>query len=393
MKILIIHQVPYRKIQYHRALDHDVHDITYVGLEDRLADVPQSLKCRKLTLPDDGGLVEGVIAVTSAQDGYEAVLALSEFGILEAAEIRRYLGLPDPDGYRPELIRDKVTMKQAVGAADLKIPRFMAVTSSNTAAPWSGPTVSKPRRGASSEGITIWPDPASALKHCRAKPDAADFEVEEFISGDIFHADGIVRNGVVKNLVVSKYINKPLDYISGAPLGSVQQPYDAGRHGFVQNIVDVLKISVGALHLEFFEGDQVGRVFLEVANRVGGAGVIEAHEAHTGVHLPSDEITARLGWPQPPPQRPTGKYHGWLVFPGHHLSAEQKWTLGFPSDVVQPPEIDEIFKLPEGASFPRDVTYHEWRVPAFVRASSDNAENLERLLRRLATGARIEAVS
>ncbi|POA97398.1 hypothetical protein C2134_16330 [Chromobacterium sinusclupearum] len=378
MKILIIHQVPYPKMQYHLGLDHQQHEITYIGYPARMAELPGSLRAQRLLLNDDEDLADGIIRQTSPQDGYQAVLSLSEFGILQAHRVRLHLGVPGDDLAMLQRVRDKVEMKAALRGSGIDFPRFFPAP--DLSAPdWQGRTVLKPRQGASSEGVRIYPELDQAWAAFAELPDGDDWQLEEYIEGGIHHADGLVQAGQLIDLTVSRYLNKPVDFAKGCPLGSYQLPTDPRHSAFAADVVQALGIRDGCLHLEFFETTDQRLIFLEVANRMGGAGVVDAHWRHGGIHLPSHEIAIRLGLPRPQPQPGSGRFHGWLVFPGHHLG-EGEADLRVPEDLATDRRLDRLHALPAGQALNQNITYHEWQVPAFVEASAETPQALAAFL-------------
>ncbi|MFI5861040.1 acetyl-CoA carboxylase biotin carboxylase subunit family protein [Streptomyces sp. NPDC051546] len=380
MKILVIHQVPYRKIGYERGLDHDRHQVTYIGHPHRMADLPEGLPARRITLDADEDLVAGILARTSSADGYEKVLSLSEFGIIEAFYVRRHLGIEGPDLAAVERVRDKVRMKEALADSDLRHPRFVAGPAPDGSLPWTGRTVLKPRQGASSEDVTIHATAREALDAHERLSAPGEFQLEEHIDGDILHADGLVDGGRLVDLAVSRYVNKPVEYAYGAPLGSHQEPCTPAQRAFAERVVEVLGVEEGCIHLEFFETAIGELVFLEVANRVGGAAVVSTHALHTGVHLPSHEIAVRLGLDRPPADPPSGRHHGWLAFPGHHLASDRERTIHVPEWIRTHPCLDGLHVLAPDQDIPRHITYQEWEVPVFVEASHTDAAELRRFL-------------
>ncbi|MFE5869249.1 acetyl-CoA carboxylase biotin carboxylase subunit family protein [Streptomyces roseifaciens] len=392
MKILVMHQVPYRKIAYDRGIDHERHRVTYIGHPHRMADLPPGLPCERIVLDADEDLVAGILARTSPDDGYEKVLALSEFGIVEACHVRRHLGIDGPALDRVERVRDKVRMKEALDGSGLRHPRFVAGPVPGQPLPWPGRTVLKPRQGASSEDVTIHETAEDALTAYRNLDlaDAPDYQLEEHIDGDILHADGLVAAGRIVNLAVSRYVNKPVEYANGLPLGSHQEAVTPAQRALAERVVEVLAITEGSIHLEFFETAEGELVFLEVANRVGGAAVVPLHEQHTGVHLPSHEIAVRLGLERPPAGLPSGRYHGWLAFPGHHLPPGGARQTDLPAWVSSHPCIDRIHVLAPDQESPRHVTYQEWEVPVFIEASHTDATALRHFLE---TCARVVSVT
>ncbi|MEY9941983.1 acetyl-CoA carboxylase biotin carboxylase subunit family protein [Streptacidiphilus sp. MAP5-3] len=389
MKILVIHQVPYRKIDYRLGIDHAEHEVTYIGHPHRMADLPADLPARRIELDAHEDLVGGVTRRTSPADGYQKVLSLSEFGILQAWQVRQHLGLDGPSLRQLERVRDKVAMKEALAESGIRYPRFVAAPPPCGPLPWSGRTVVKPRQGASSEGVTIHDTAREALVAYRRLENPKDYQLEEYVEGAILHADGLVGEGRLLELVVSRYVNRPVDFAAGEPLGSYQLPQDERHFAFAAQVVEALEIAEGAIHLEMFETEQGELVFLEVANRMGGAGVLQAHLGHTGVHLPAHEIAIRLGLPRPEPAPSTGRYHAWLCFPGHHLGAGAEHRIEIPEHLRVHPAVDVLHTLAPGAPLPDHITYQEWLVPVFIEASSEDSVELGRFLTECARAVRV----
>lgn len=380
MKILVIHQLDNRRMQYERGIDHDRHEVVYIGKAERVNDLPADLRCSRIVIGDDEKLPGAVIARVKPEDGFDAVLALTEYAILEAHAVREHLGLTGDSLQMLERVRDKVAMKLAVAARGVPIPRFVQTVDASGSLPWTGRTVLKPRRGGASEGVRIFDTASSALAAHQASENKADLEFEEFVDGEILHADGLVVDGKLEQVVVSRYVGKPVAYAAGEPLGSVQQPFDVARQQFAEDVVNALEIRNGIIHLEFFETPDGRRVFLEIANRMGGAGVSDAHVRHTGVHLPSHEIAIRLGLPRPAVAEPSGSHHAWLVFPGHHLRDGSVWDIDVPEHVRASPCLDELHVNPDDSAWTAAVSYNEWSNPVFIEASHEDPDELARFL-------------
>lgn len=391
MKILVLHQVPYRKINYHLGIDHRQHQVTYIGFATRMADLPADLPCHRIVLDEGEDLVAGIRARISRDDGFERLLSLSEFGMIESWHVREHLGLAGPSLPQIERVRDKVRMKQALADSGLRYPRFVPEPLAAGDLPWSGKTVVKPRQGASSEGVSVHDSAAQALAAWRDLAQREDYQLEEYIDGELLHADGLIGDGVLVDLVVSRYVNKPVDFAYGVPLGSYQLPDEPRYRQFAQQVIDRLEIREGCLHLEMFETADAELVFLEVANRMGGAGVVDAHQRHGGVHLPSHEIAIRLGTPRPAPVERSGRYHGWLVFPGHHLPRDHGHRIDVPQPLREHACIDRLHQLAPEQPLPDQITYQEWLAPVFVEASHHDSQALGHFLRECAQTISIQA--
>lgn len=359
MKVLILHKIGYAKIVYDNGIDHDKHDVVYVGTEAKLREVPEHLRCRKRVREDWGDNIhDAVMAALQGETGFDRVISLSEYELLEAAKVRDSLGVPGPGYAQARLVRDKVAMKQAVAAAGLDAPRFVAVSSlaGNTSLPWTGKTVLKPTHGAGSEDVVIFPTAQQclqALADRRTGVQALDgdpsrpehYELEEFVSGPIIHLDGLVRDGRVQVVIGSRYIGTCQRYNENVPLGSYQFDLDAGVRPWVQRVIDAVQIQSGAFHLEAIESER-GLVFLEIGNRTGGAGVPQATSLawdadfqKLELELLVDDCTTDLSTLQR-----RGHYYGWYVVPGH-LYPQGRWVA---SKTVEALKVD-----------PRVVSWHQ----------------------------------
>ncbi|WP_244220044.1 ATP-grasp domain-containing protein [Paraburkholderia terricola] len=382
MKILVLHRVPYPRIEYARGIDHEQHDVTYLGVADLLATLPADLRCERVERPAELGPFEAAHAwITRTARPVDRVIALSEYDLVDAARLREWLGIPGATLEQVRLVRDKVVMKEAVRAAGLRVPRFIGLAGflhEPAGTPWRARTVLKPLSGASSEDVVIFETPAAAAAAISARrcgvarldapePAIDGYEVEEFVDGDIVHFDGLVANREVLTLTASRYIGTCLGYAKGQPLGSYHFPVSARIRDWVVAALAAVGIRQGSFHLEAIEdGDEL--VFLEVGNRVGGADVVATFEYATGVHLPSEELRILLeGKPSralPPTQpRTQARWHGWFVFPGHALAGTTYEDIGGIARFRGDPALVRWLELPAGAALPRRVTYSANEAP------------------------------
>lgn len=349
MKILILHKIDYAKMLYHNGIDHDAHNVVYVGTAEKLKSVPLGLRCRKVVREDRGNRIcESVLEALKASLGegddgtrpFDRIISLSEYELLAAAELRDALGVPGPSLADARLVRDKVAMKKAVTAAGIDAPRFtslVTVRNGDAALGWTGRTVLKPTHGAGSEDVVIFDSATSAIAALDdrstgvaavdgERPNYDAYELEEFVAGPILHFDGLVRDGVVEVACGSHYIGTCQRYNENEPLGSYQIDLDAERIAWIQRVIEAVRIRVGAFHLEAIESER-GLVFLEIGNRTGGAGVTQATSLAWGVDLQELELRllvdechidlCQLGR--------QGKYYGWYVVPGHRYR-QGRWS-------------------------------------------------------------------
>ncbi|QUQ64475.1 ATP-grasp domain-containing protein [Kutzneria sp. CA-103260] len=252
------------------------------------------------------------------------IVALSDYDILTAARLRDAFGVAG--GQSTNLVmkfKDKPLMKDAVAAAGLRIPRYLALDQTTDAAKVIAavglPLVLKPRRGVASLGVRRI-DTLSELQGALAAIEPAEYECEEFVSGRILHIDGIRRDTRTHFVSASAYLNSCLDFANGLPLGSII--LDRGEHrtsviAFADQCLNALGLADGAFHLEVIEEAHGGLCFLEVGLRPGGAQVAFVHRDLFGVELFAEAFRASTGL------RPLSDPHGdvadasggWLLMP------------------------------------------------------------------------------
>jgi biotin carboxylase len=399
MDILIIHKMAYGKIDYHLGIDHAAHRVTYAGTASALSNVPAELRCERLERPGLGAVHEELIAAIEQQGlHFDRVISLSEYELMDAARVRERFNIPGPRVAEVELVRDKLAMKRAVSRAGLRVPRFLALAAAAkhpAAMEWTGPCVVKPVDGAKSEDVRVFPD-AQALGRAlanratgiarldRAEPDLQGYEVEEFISGPVVHFDGLVADGRVVVLVASRYLNTCLAFAEGQPLGSYQRPLQPGESAWAQRVLSAVSIRQGSFHLEAIE-HHGELVFLEVANRFGGADVVATVELATGVHLPSAELAVLTGGDAPAPHEAPGsqsKYFGWFVFPGHQLKAAG-WRVEGADRFRSSPQVVKWNQLSPEATLPGGVTYGASESPLAGIAQGPGPEALRSFMEDL----------
>ncbi|HEY2795727.1 MAG TPA: hypothetical protein VGJ28_25415 [Micromonosporaceae bacterium] len=233
----------------------------------------------------------------------DGIVGISEKDVLMTAHLRERMGMP---GWRPEFIRrfkDKPTMKTLVRDAGLRVPHFVPLGPDTTAddvlRELNLPVVLKPRQEAASRGVVILYD-ADSLKAALATVDPAAYECEDYISGEIYHIDGVRRGGVFHFVSASRYLNTCLDFANGQPLGSVTVPDGDLRSrlfAFAAECFDALGLFDAPFHLEVIDDKDGGLVFLENAIRPGGAEIPFINHDCFGADLFGEAFRATLGLP------------------------------------------------------------------------------------------------
>jgi hypothetical protein len=287
---------------------------------------------------------------------FDGIVAISEFDLTTAAELRAELGV---QGWQPDFVagfRDKSTMKERVAAAGIRVPRFFVLdgemTAADVVAKLGLPVIFKPRSGAASAGV-VRALTTEQLARAMRVADPEGFECEEFIHGDVYHIDGIRRSRQYHFVSASVYLNNCLDFVLGAPVGSVLLDQGERRDqviAFTARCLDALGLADGAFHLELFIDEAGDLVFCEVGLRPGGAEIPYVHLDVLGVDLVGEAYRAIVGQPPlgpitPSHPAPTG---GWVLAgeprPLPSRVVYQRSMLGLPYLYAESlPAVDEVF--------------------------------------------------
>lgn len=255
--------------------------------------------------------------------GIQKVIALAERNLEVAAKIREMAGASGMLSDFVEKFRNKTVMKETLKHANIRIPVYENISSLEQISNFFNKfkkVVIKPKRGMGSENTFII-EQAQDLHDAFQKVsyNLSEFEIEEFIEGEMYHVDSIVENYQVKLSSVSKYQNSTLGYKSGESflasymIGESELNEDIRK--FNEKIISTLELEKGVTHLEVFITPSNDIVFCEIGARAGGAGVMPCIEESYNINLFHAHIKSDLGEPLPSP-KPTGLLAGWIIFYG-----------------------------------------------------------------------------
>lgn len=217
--------------------------------------------------------------------------------------------------------RNKVKMKQVAKQSGILVPRFFDLNEANKSDIQSliYPVILKPKNGVSSEDV-FKVESYNELDELINRIDSDNYQVEEYIEGIIYHADGIIKDGELIIFKASEYINSCFDYTGGLPLGSVvidDRVFEKKLKEYTQKVLEAFKFNDGAFHLELII-DKNGKIyFLEIGARVGGAQVpyvfkkiynIDLFQVWVDIQL-GNEVSIHLN------KMTSENIGGWLLFP------------------------------------------------------------------------------
>ncbi|WP_030559614.1 ATP-grasp domain-containing protein [Streptomyces aureocirculatus] len=231
------------------------------------------------------------------------VVAVHERAVLLAAEMRSKFGLPGMDFETATLFRDKLRMKEAVHASGAaEVPVFSALDSPDDLlnVDWStGRKVIKSRWGLAAKDLFMV-DTLDEARGVVAGLDlsGAHYGIEEFVTGQIYHCDSVVRDGEIRFSSVGRYLTDPAGYRPGGIFGTVlvREGELAKRITELSaSVLSALGIKDGTTHLELFHTPADELIFCEVAGRPPGGVIPPVIEWQYGFNIVEAQIRLDAG--------------------------------------------------------------------------------------------------
>ncbi|WP_327404486.1 hypothetical protein OG194_33415 [Streptomyces sp. NBC_01288] len=284
----------------------------------------------------------------------QRLLVLTERLQLPVAELRAELGLGglQPDEVRP--FRDKVVMKEHLSRQGIRVPEFAPYSHDAAMALLKkyGKVVVKPRAEAGSMDINIVSG-ESDLRDVEARLEdrLTDFEVEEFIDGELHHIDSVVEGSRVITATAGHSIHSTTAYLTQDHFWDIEVapgPLFDRLRAFNDRVIACYPGFSGVTHHEVYVTADGEIVFGEIAARLGGGGIRAGLRARTGIDLVAAMIAAQVGDPLPRPTRWSEQLSGYtLVYvPGLHMTRavdlDHPWVLeqqvyATPGSAMDPP--------------------------------------------------------
>jgi hypothetical protein len=390
MRILILHQNAFDRYDYPIAIDHEQHDVTYAGLTEHISTIPAHIRCTTMRWDASLPVQAQLQAWMQTQAPFDRIITRIEALIMPAALLRQQFSIP---GMQPEValnFRDKVHMKHTLDGAGIRIPRFLAATDGRQEAPWTGKTIVKPRDGMGSQGVTLFDtyDAARSFiaQQCQMQCDFVDdqYEVEEYLEGEIWHIDGFMYQGQMVAIQSSYYIGTCMQYqVDALPLGSVQQDnpeLDAWTH----QCLLALGADTLTFHMEAIMTDD-GPAFLEAAARCGGAYVADTFLLKHGINLHTVDIASEVDGALATRfacKSTSARMYGWFLHPGHAYDGA-RCEVRVSSATLQDPSLVSYTMLSAGTPTRKLANYRPDYLPFSAIVSSEDSASLAERIRRL----------
>jgi hypothetical protein len=247
----------------------------------------------------------------------DRIVALDDFDVETAAMLREYLWIPGMGETTGRAFRDKLAMRSRARAAAIPCPDFVHVLNDAAIDDWTSrippPWVVKPRFQAAAIGIKKVADKGELWDVIGALGDArADYVLERFVPGDVYHVDSIVFGSRVVFAVASRYATPPMAvaHEGGIFVTRTLPADDPTARGLIalnRQLLAAFGMQRGVSHTEFIRAADGTLHFLETSARVGGAYIVDVVEAATGINLWREwarvEIAGEHGAYTPPASR------------------------------------------------------------------------------------------
>jgi biotin carboxylase len=226
----------------------------------------------------------------------DRIVALDDFDVEEAAELREHFRIPGMGQTTARHFRDKLAMRMKAAEAGLRVPAFSALFNDEEIRQYTEragpPYMVKPRFEAAAKGIRkvnsvdeLW----RTLFELGEK--RHQYLVEQFRPGDIYHVDALSLGGKVLFTRTSQYLSTPWDVAHGGGIfRSVVCEFggkdDKELTKFNTEVMKAFGMVYSASHTEFIKCHEDDKFyFLETASRVGGAHLAEMVEFSSGINL------------------------------------------------------------------------------------------------------------
>ena len=225
----------------------------------------------------------------------DRIVALDDFDVELAAMLREYLFVPGMGETTARAFRDKLAMRRRARSAGIPCPPFVHALNHAEIDEWTRqippPWVMKPRSQAAALGIKKLESADELWRALEAAGDTqADYLIEQFVPGDVYHVDSIVYDSRVRFAVASRYDTPPFTVAhEGGIFVTRTLSMDDERSRALLDINGRVLQSFGLVrgvsHTEFIRAGNGAWHFLETSARVGGAYIVDVVEAATGVNL------------------------------------------------------------------------------------------------------------
>lgn len=283
---------------------------------------------------NDDEELENLVIKLHQQEKFDLLIALSEKDILRVAKLRELLGIQGQNYFSALLYRDKYIMKQFAKIIGLNVPEFSTFSEPcelmEKVSKIGFPILIKPLSKSGSEGVQVLKNKEEYDDYLEKKSLwGENYDVEQFILGDMYHVDGIVENNKIKFVSVSKYWNSLgksttlMESTQNTTITFADFTINKSDWEFLllkgetKKFVEKSNFNNGTIHAEFIisEKDKTP-YFIEIASRTGGLMISDTIEKKYGIIMNEVSFYLQVGQKVTYPLKNEPENFGFLtVFP------------------------------------------------------------------------------
>lgn len=283
---------------------------------------------------NDDEELENLVIKLHQQEKFDLLIALSEKDILRVAKLRELLGIQGQNYFSALLYRDKYIMKQFAKIIGLNVPEFSTFSEPcelmEKVSKIGFPILIKPLSKSGSEGVQVLKNKEEYDDYLEKKSLwGENYDVEQFILGDMYHVDGIVENNELKFVSVSKYWNSLgksttlMESMQNTTITFADFTINKSDWEFLllkgetKKFVEKSNFNNGTIHAEFIisEKDKTP-YFIEIASRTGGLMISDTIEKKYGIIMNEVSFYLQVGQKVTYPLKNEPENFGFLtVFP------------------------------------------------------------------------------
>ncbi|MDC9597412.1 ATP-grasp domain-containing protein [Xenorhabdus sp. XENO-2] len=253
----------------------------------------------------DSPLVDKLILKLVKEKHIDRIVSVTEIDVLRAAHVRKKIGLVGQNEMSALAYRNKWVMKSLLRKNGIPVAKMLQVTDRQSvekfANEWGFPIVIKPVDGGGSVGVQIIHD-AAQLQNINFASLKQGYIVEEWIEGEFFTIDGLMRNGEMLHCWPS-HTTANFSAVSGnsALLSWMllpDNPLTMQLSALMSKVIMSLPPTpdTTAFHAEAFFCEKTHRLVLcEIACRPGGAGHVPVYEMAFGLNLYKETLLGQAG--------------------------------------------------------------------------------------------------
>ncbi len=238
-----------------------------------------------------------------------AIFARAEADILRASQLREIAGIQGQHTKSALAYRNKVVMKNYLqqGSGNkkrsLSLPNYKLINSAYDIILFiekhGYPVVIKPTMESGSFGTNVIKN-KNDLDSFLEKGTLINMEIETFVEGQMYHVDGLIKNGEVIFIQPSQYVNDCLSFredryvgsVTVSPKSSVYMPLVTATNDILESLP---KSHNMAFHCELWIQNDGKIIFCEIASRTGGAGISSVLEKTFGINIDKEWFLAECG--------------------------------------------------------------------------------------------------